>query len=403
MITRKVLLTVEKRHNIYIVLLVMLLLFITGCANIKKVSFEDTFIERQEKEEPLMEDEIIEQNEPVQTVEEITISAIGDILIHSRVYDDAKEGKGYNFLPMLEHVKNYLGDTTITFANQETMIGGTEIGLSTYPAFNSPTEVGDALKAMGVNIVSLANNHTLDRGEKAIQHAIQHWEKIDMMYVGAYKNTEDQSRLRVMETEEGISVAFLAYTYGTNGIPVPDGKDYLVNLIDKEQIDLDMKIAKEYADVVIVSLHFGNEYERMPSEGQKELAQFVADRGANVILGHHPHVLQPVEWLTGKERNKTFVAYSLGNFLSGQDKLYRQIGGVLKLSITKTTIDDEIEIEVHSPLFLPTYNASNNEKNYRVLPMHALTNDILPNAQQHYEEIKTHMSQWMPELRFITD
>src|SRR5690625_413237 len=233
MITRKVLLTVEKRHNIYIVLLVMLLLFITGCANIKKVSFEDTFIERQETEEPLMEDEIIEQNEPVQTVEEITISAIGDILIHSRVYDDAKEGKGYNFLPMLEHVKNYLGDTTITFANQETMIGGTEIGLSTYPAFNSPTEVGDALKAMGVNIVSLANNHTLDRGEKAIQHAIQHWEKIDMMYVGAYKNAEDQSRLRVMETEEGISVAFLAYTYGTNGIPVADGKDYLVNLIDK--------------------------------------------------------------------------------------------------------------------------------------------------------------------------
>ncbi|WP_047983185.1 CapA family protein [Ornithinibacillus californiensis] len=344
-----------------------------------------------------------EPKEPINVVQEISISAIGDMLIHNSVYNDALVGSSYDFKPMLERVKPFLSDATISIANQETMIGGTELGLSSYPTFNSPTEVGDALKWAGVNVVSLANNHTLDRGEEAIQRAIEHWEAIDMMYTGSYKSEQDRDQLRIMETEEGISVAFLSYTYGTNGIPVPTGKDYLVNLIDQELMAAEISKAKEKADVVVLSLHFGNEYERLPNQQQKDLVQFLADKGVDVILGHHPHVLQPVDWVTGENGNRTLVIYSLGNFLSGQDEFYRQIGGIFKFHITKTMSDGETVVEVHTPEFLPTFVKYENWRDYEVIPMYQLTEEELTNASVHYEEIKEHMSRWVPELKFIEE
>ncbi|WP_404457511.1 CapA family protein [Oceanobacillus kapialis] len=331
----------------------------------------------------------------------ITVSAIGDMLIHAPVYRDAKTEDGYDFTPMLEKVKPYLQDATVTIANQETMIGGEELGLSSYPQFNSPFAVGDALKEAGVDVVTLANNHTLDRGEVAVQRAISHWEAIDMMYTGAYKSEADQERIRVQETEAGISLAYLSYTYGTNGIPTPSGKDYLVNRIDREQIAGDMAKAKDMADAVIVSLHFGTENERMPNVEQKDLAQYVSDLGANVIIGHHPHVLQPLEWLTGKHGNKTLVAYSLGNFLSSQKEYYQRIGGMLQFTLTKTGQGDNVEVTVEAPTFLPTYMSYDNYADYQVLPLFNLPNGELAGATKEYRDIKAHLSQWMPELRFI--
>lgn len=335
--------------------------------------------------------------------EEITLSAVGDILIHDRVYMDAQTEDGYDFSPMLAKIKPYLEKATITVANQETMIGGEEIGLSGYPAFNSPYEVGDALRDAGVDVVSLANNHTLDRGEKAIQNALAYWDSIGMMYTGSYKNEEDRRNIRIYETEENISLAFLAYTYGTNGIPVPDGKDYLVNFIDKDTMKQDIAKAKEEADIVVLNLHFGNEYERFPNEEQEELVQFAANEGVHIVLGHHSHVLQPVEWVEGEDGNRTLVAYSLGNFLSGQDELYRQIGGILTVKITKTTKGDQEEITIRNPAFLPTYVHFDRKTNtgYKVLPMAEVTDSQLGGAKEHYEEIKTHMQQWMPDLEII--
>lgn len=364
------------------------IIFITACSNDRSMLHKERSYAIQEKE--------------IETTE-VTVSAIGDMLIHRRVYNDAKTDSGYDFMPMLQHVEKYLNDTTITFANQETMIGGEELGLSTYPTFNSPKAVGDALKEIGVNVVSLANNHTLDRGEEVIQSAIRHWETIDMMYVGAYKDEVDRNNLRIFQTDEGISVAFLAYTYGTNGIPVPEGRDFLVNLIDKELMASEIKEAKKQADVIILSLHFGNEYERYPSEEQKDLVQFAADQGVHAVLGHHPHVLQPIDWVEGENGNQTFVVYSLGNFLSGQDKLYRQIGGIVKFTIRKVSVVGKDRIEIVEPKFLPTYVSMENNSNYQVLPMFELTNDTLSNSKKHYNEIKEHMSQWMPELQFIEE
>lgn len=327
----------------------------------------------------------------------ITLSAVGDILIHDRVYEAAETEDGYDFEPMLKDMKPYMEDATITFANQETMIGGEELGLSGYPAFNSPVEIGEELKDSGVDIVSIANNHSLDRGEEAIQESIKHWKDIGMTYIGAYKDEEDASDIRVLETDEDISVGFLAYTYGTNGISVPDGKDFLLNYIDESRIKKDIAEAQEKADVVVLSLHFGEEYKTMPNEEQENLVQMAADEDVDIVLGHHPHVLQPMEWVEGKNGHETFAIYSLGNFFSGQDELDRQIGGILHLTIRE--YNDEITVT--DPEFMPTF--VDIEDDYKMQPMYKLSNDVLKKSGKHYKETKEHMSQWLDDVEFVED
>lgn len=385
-----------KKTGIYsFIIILSILLAVTGYFQIQKKTEKNNHETAEE----------IEQPKPEPIVSTASIAAVGDVLIHGSIYRDAQKGETYDFDGMFQAVKPYLEKPDITFANQESMIGGKELGLSTYPLFNSPFEIGDTLKRVGVDVVSMANNHTLDRGEQAILNAIQHWNKIGMLYVGAYENETDKATVRTIE-KNGITFSFLAYTYGTNGIPVPKNKPYLVNLIDKKNIEADIQQAKELSDVVVVSMHFGNEYERMPNESQKELAQFIADAGAHIIFGHHPHVLQPVEFIRSKEGHDTFVAYSLGNFLAAQEAkhdYHRRIGGIVQVEVEKVEFEGETKITVHSPSFLPTYIHFRNWKNYRILPMHSLTDNELTNAKQHYENTKKHMSQFLPSLTFIDD
>lgn len=369
--------------KLYIIIFILLMI-VVGCSKNKELK-QTSEVSTQVKETEVKNTE---------QEREITLSAVGDILLHDRVYEKAEVEGHYDFMPMIQSMKPYLEGSDITFANQETMIGGTEMGLSSYPSFNSPQEIGDNLQEIGVDIVSLANNHTLDRGEKAIQNAINYWNKIDMNYVGSYQNQEDASNLRIMETDAGISVAFLAYTYGTNGIIRPNGKEYLVNYIDKATIKKDIKNAKSKADVTIVSLHFGTEYEPLPDEYQKDIVQFVADEEADIVLGHHPHVLQPTKWVEGKNGNEMFTVYSLGNFLSGQETLSKRIGGILNLKIKK---DVNGTIQVHSPSFIPTIVSKGD---WEMKPMYEIADKDLQNSKEEYNKVKKHMSQWMPELTF---
>ncbi|MYL62642.1 CapA family protein [Bacillus hwajinpoensis] len=317
----------------------------------------------------------------------LTLAAIGDILIHDRVYEKAVEAGKYNFNPMLQNVQNQLQDADITIANQETVIGGTSIGLSSYPSFNSPTEVGDALKMSGVDIVSMANNHTLDRGEMAIQNAIQHWKKIGILYTGSYLSNEDRNQIRTIQ-HNGISLAFLSYTYGTNGIRPPANKPYLVNYIDKKVMRKDIQNAKKQADGVVVSVHFGTEYERYPNKTQLELSSFLAEAGADLILGHHPHVLQPLEWIETKDKRNVLVAYSLGNFWSGQKDGYKDIGGILKVEFSKEQFRGKTTFSVTSPSFTPTFV----DQNYHVHP-------LIEAKPERLEEINDHMKKWIPSLK----
>ncbi|MBM7619139.1 poly-gamma-glutamate synthesis protein (capsule biosynthesis protein) [Bacillus tianshenii] len=340
------------------------------------------------------------QNKQVETAEksyrtEATISAVGDLLIHSTVYEAAQTGENsYNFNPMLERVKQYLQETDISIANQETIIGGTEIGLSNYPSFNSPFEVADALQEAGVDIVSIANNHTLDRGEKAIMNAINHYETIDMQYVGGYKSEEDRATLRTI-TENGITFSFLSYTYGTNGIPVPEGKEYFVNLIDREKIERDVKEAKENSDVVVVAMHWGVEYILLPNSEQEDLADFLAGLNVDIVIGHHPHVLQPMKFLDRPDGKKMFVVYSLGNFLSGQKDDYKDIGGILQLRVEKFVDGAETNIDIKVDDFIPTYVSQVNPTKYHVVPLKDASNFGFSNGAAKHDEMMEHMYQWI--------
>ena len=173
--------------------------------------------------------------------------AIGDILLHQPVYNDAATPQGgYDFSSMFTKVKPFLEEADIAIANQETMIGGADLGLSSYPLFNSPYEIGDALKEAGIDIVTIANNHTLDKGEKAIVNAINHWDSIGMAYTGAFKSEEDREDIRTV-IKNGICFSFLSYSYGTNGLPIPEDKRYLINLIDLSLIKHDVEKAKAHS------------------------------------------------------------------------------------------------------------------------------------------------------------
>ncbi|MGG3470496.1 CapA family protein [Neobacillus pocheonensis] len=326
--------------------------------------------------------------------EKVTIGAIGDILIHNPVYQDAFTGASYNFVPMFENVKTLLENPDVLTANQESILGGTELGLSSYPRFNSPHEVANALVDTGVDIVSTANNHSLDKGEKGIQSESAYLDRINLPHVGSYINEKDRQKLRIIN-KNGIKIAFLAYTYGTNGIPVPKGKEFLVNLINRDKMAEEIGRAKKEADVVVMSLHWGNEYQRIPTKEQEDLANFLANQGVNIIFGSHPHVLQPMDWIQTKDGRKTFVVYSLGNFISAQYGNYKDIGGLATIDIFKHISEKKSSIELSNPVFYPTYVSSQKYHHFRVVPLEKAGGFGLQNADAKYKEIQAYMLQWL--------
>ncbi|WLR46608.1 CapA family protein [Halobacillus litoralis] len=318
----------------------------------------------------------------VKEVTEVSLAAIGDLLIHKEVYNDAKTSSGYDFNPMFQEVSPHLSKADITFANSESIMGGAAIGVSTYPSFNTPFELGDTLKANGIDIVSMSNNHTLDRGVPAIENAINQWDFLGIKKVGSYLSPEERDTITTIKKND-ITFSFLAYTYGTNGIQTPVGKPYLVNRIDKDLIASDIKRASSKSDVIVMSLHFGHEYERNPSADQKELAAFAAEQGADIILGHHPHVLQPPEWIQNTDGSKSLVFYSLGNFLSGQEEKYRRIGGIAGVTVQKVKGMEGTSIDIKEPRFKLTYVDFENDQNFKVLPMKEFNADMFQELSKH--------------------
>lgn len=383
-----ILLAKFRKISLYLIIAILL----SSCLSISDEEYQVRNVEN--KEVTHLEKERVDW---LPEISELTIAAIGDLLIHGRVYDYARTDTGFDFMPMVEEVKEYLEAPDITTANQETMIGGEAFGLSTYPRFNSPHEVGDMVKEVGIDIVNLATNHTLDRGEAVVLSGLDYWDELGVLYTGSYRDEADREEIRVIE-KNNIAVSFLGYSYGTNGIPIPDGKDYLINLIDQEQMARDVEQAKAISDVVVMHLHFGDEYIRLPNMFQEELVQYVVDLGVDIVFGHHPHVLQPTEWVKSDSGHEAFVIYSLGNFLSGQDQLYRQIGGIVELTIKKEVRSSSETIVLDNPRFLPTY--VDIPSGFKVFPLKDVTDEQLPGANGHYQEIKAHMSQWMPELDF---
>lgn len=339
----------------------------------------------------------------------VTLTAVGDVLLHGRVYGGLSKKSGYNFEDKLSNISGLLGKTDITVANLESIIAGKELGFSGYPKFNGPVEIGYTLKDLGVDMVTIANNHVLDKGEQGLLKSIANLEKIGLEYDGAYKSQEDKNRLRILE-RNGLKIAFVSYTKGTNGIKVPEGKDYLVNSLMNTSV---LKLAREIRnirkdksiDVVIVNLHYGEEYDLHPTIKQKEIATSIANAGADVILCHHPHVLQPAEWIETSHGTNTFVAYSLGNFFSGQNGLYRQIGAVLNLEITKPHKDYK-GILIKNPRYDLTFVNREDRLNYKIyllrewMKMHPEIETLQGkfDSALAYEKVKKHLRKNMDDL-----
>ncbi|MBO5853400.1 MAG: CapA family protein, partial [Bacteroidales bacterium] len=223
----------------------------------------------------------------------------------------------------------------IAVINQETILGGSFVPYDGYPNFNSPNELGDAMVKAGFDVILQASNHTLDVGVKGITNCIDYWKKQKgITYLGINESEKEKANVKIIK-KNGIKIALLNYTYGLNGHILPEDKSYLVNLIDTTLIIKHLQKAEELADFTIVFPHWGEEYVYKPNKSQKELAKLMTEHGADLIIGTHPHVLQPIEWIETDNGNKALCYYSLGNYTSGQKATPRILGGMAKLTISK--------------------------------------------------------------------
>ena len=289
-----------------------------------------------------------------------TMAVTGDIMCHNTMYQDA-----YN-----SSTKSYTAD--IAVGNLETTFAGSKVGYSGYPTFNTPEVLAKNLKQAGFDVVSTANNHCMDKGYKGIESTIDFLDEADLAHTGTFKSKEDQEKI-LIKNVKGVSIAFLSFTYGTNGIAVPKDKSYAVNLIDKDLMKSQIELAKKQnPDVICVSMHWGIEYQTSSNKEQKNLADFLFDNGVDVILGNHSHVPQEMEKRTIKlEDGSTkdgFVIYSLGNFMANQNKKYTQDSAILKLQITKHKDNGKISIDKVN--YAPTYmykNTSKSSKKFKIL------------------------------------
>ncbi|MEI5909239.1 CapA family protein [Bacillus spongiae] len=382
----------KKRRRIRKVRVIITVVFIIGIGLLLRNLFEQGNESQERTPTPITNKEI--QLEAKSFTTEATISAIGDVLLHNSVYEGAKTDSGYDFRPMIEKVKPYLQEPDFLIANQESMPGGVEIGLSSYPSFNSPHEIIDALQEAGVDMVTNANNHSLDRGEKALNSAITYYEEVGMPYTGAFKSVEDQNTVRTFNVN-GISLAVLSYTYGTNGIPVPEGKDYMVNLLDENRIIKDIEKVKMENDVdlIVLGLHWGQEYQALPTKDQQTLAQELTDAGADIIFGHHPHVLQPIETRKTVDGREAVIIYSLGNFISGQTGESKDLGGVINVKVNKAVEGTKTTITYPEIEFKPTFVAKDPTYRYMMYPLEEAEKLGLTNHS--VVDVNSHMSTYM--------
>ena len=295
-------------------------------------------------------------------------------MCHNTMYQDAYNSstKSYDFSYFFEDVKQHIQTADIAIGNLETTFAGSKVGYSGYPTFNTPEILAKNLKQAGFDVVSTANNHCIDKGYKGIESTIDFLDEADLAHTGTFKSKEEQEKI-LIKNVKGVSVAFLSFTYGTNGIAIPKDKSYAVNLIDKDLMKSQIELAKKQnPDVICVSMHWGIEYQTSSNKEQKNLADFLFDNGVDVILGNHSHVPQEMEKRTIKlEDGSTkdgFVIYSLGNFMANQNKKYTQDSAILKIKITKHKDNGKISIDKVN--YTPTYmykDTSKKTKKFKIL------------------------------------
>jgi poly-gamma-glutamate synthesis protein (capsule biosynthesis protein) len=309
----------------------------------------------------------------------LTLIAAGDNLYHNvMIRPPGPEPAAYDFTGHYAEIKPLIEPADIAFINQETVLGGETYGFSGYPRFNTPREAGAALRAAGFDVVNHATNHIMDKGEGAVFATMAYWDSIPgIHYLGIYKSQAERDTKKNIIEKNGIKVGFLSYTYGTNGLAVPGDKPYLVSLINDAVMEKEIKALRPLCDFLVVSMHWGQEYQHTISREQERLSLFLAALDADLIIGHHPHVIQRYSYLERPGGGKTLCFYSLGNFLSAQESIATQLGALAYIRIKKTGVVLNIEEEG----IIPTVN--HYEKNYtgfRVYPLFLYTEEL---AKKH--------------------
>ena len=288
---------------------------------------------------PLPEEVSTEQIDEISPT--LTLIMVGDMLMHTPVENSALQADGsYDFSAIFTHTKDLIQEADIAIVNEEVIIGGEELGISGYPAFNAPYELGHELVETGFDVICHGTNHALDKGKRGLLNCVNFWEENypQTAILGVHDSQESQDEIYLYE-QNGMTVAILNYTYGTNGIPLPTDMPYAVDLLEEERVINDIKQAEELADFTIVCPHWGTEYLLETDSQQKKWTNIFLEYGVDLVLGTHPHVIEPVEWVVDEETgHEMLVYYSLGNFVnwtssSGDGIANRMVGGMAQVTL----------------------------------------------------------------------
>jgi poly-gamma-glutamate synthesis protein (capsule biosynthesis protein) len=334
----------------------------------------------------------------------LRLAMVGDALIHDSVYNAYKKsGNKYDFTGMFKYIKPIIQEYDLAYYNQETILGGKSLGLSNYPQFNSPQEVGDGFLDAGFNLVSMATNHTLDKyymtNGKTVVNSRKYWnskmdENENLIAAGSYTSKEEQEQVIIRE-KNGIKYALLSYTTMTNGIPVPSGKSYTVNVYDKDKVKKDIEKYRDKVDLLMVAMHWGIEYVHYPVQEQKDIAKYLASLDVDIVIGCHSHTVQPITFI-----DDTLVIYSLGNFVSSQTNTDQLIGGFVDVDIKKTVYHGKTTIElsnVGADLLYTNKNWSYGR--FVVYPFSKMSNSILSNYKNVYKQYTKYLTAYSKDVQ----
>ena len=294
---------------------------------------------------------------------------VGDVLTHDSVLADAKGSDGtYDFSDMFTYIKPMIKDYDLKYLNEESIIGDPTLGYSGYPGFNAPEAIGDNLVDLGFNLIGLANNHAMDKGEKSILNSNNYWKSKDVIAAGTYSSQEERDTIPVYE-ENGVKYAFLSYTTVTN---TKAPKSYLLNMYSDDIVKRDIDSIKDKVDVIIVAMHWGEEYTNIPTSEEVRIAKYLSNLGVNLIVGTHPHVVQPIEYI-----NDTLVIYSLGNFISNQWVLGENSGIGLLVGLEISLKDNKVNFNIKKKELLLSYSEKSTK--FKVIPFSKITDNELNN------------------------
>ncbi|MCR5657161.1 MAG: CapA family protein [Butyrivibrio sp.] len=320
----------------------ILILLVSGCGLEKEPAANSIDMETEETS-VTAEDVSIEENSVIAEVSateenQVTLCMVGDILLHTPVEEVSKSEDGsYDFHPIFSNFKDEISSYDIAVVNEEVIIGGEELGISGYPAFNSPYAIGDALVDSGFDVICHATNHVLDKGKQGVINTCSFWNENypDITVLGINSTAEDEERVDIIE-KNGIRIALLNYTYGTNGIAAPSDMPYAVDMLREDKVIRELDYAEKNADFTIVFPHWGTEYRLTPDDSQKKWVSIFEEHGADLVIGTHPHVIEPIEFVD----DQMLVYYSLGNFVNwtsgtGDGVTARMVGGMAEVTIKK--------------------------------------------------------------------